>query len=106
MAAWVARSTQAMIRYGEAVLNCFVDEPILAMSGKETEGRHIAKVVILWCCVLSCIPSFSKGQFGIGAKVLADVVRVCCSQSKFRRCPLRFLERSVARVSARCQAAA
>ena len=77
---WMMRATQAMFHGSEVRVNCFVDDPIVALRGITTTRRRAAACIIAFWAVLGGKLAYQKGQMGksvewIGASLTADRVK-------------------------------
>lgn len=79
VAALAMRSTHAMLKEGEAFLQCYVDDPVVAMLGSDEQRRRTALTIILRWQALGLRHSWRNGKMGttvdwIGATITVNNV--------------------------------
>ena len=81
VAAWLARTTAALLHPGEAALQLYVDDPIVAARGTAAQRERAFAVVCIWASVIGLPLAWQKGVRGssvtwIGAKLTCNAWKV------------------------------
>ena len=77
VAAWVMRSTQAMLHSAGVRVHCYVDDPFVVLRGTPEQVEEAAALIVLWWATLGLRLAYKKGQFAasvdwIGARIAVD----------------------------------